>query len=853
MDIHQKGEAGESTRDTSVPVETETKEETIAPVPDVVRAIEEKPSAEASSSVFETMANLILASLMFLVPVFFIPSLALPFQFAKGILFVIAVVVIFVLWTFSRLKQGSLSIPQTYIIPGMLLIPATFLAATIFSNSVTGSLIGQGGEIGTFASMAFLSLLFFVTSMACDSRDRIVRIYLALFAAFAVLSLFELARMFIGPQFLAFGIFTTTIGNVFGKWNDLGVFYGLVIVMTLVALQMLALKKVARAILYGILLIALFFLVLVDFVTVWFVLGLFAIILGIYALSVSRMVKSRLQAEEGKELGRKKLFLQRIPVASIIVFAFCLAFIMANAPLGDFFAQKFNITHIEARPSWQSTFGIVKSTLPKNVFFGAGPNRFNTQWQLYRPDGINETLFWSTNFNSGIGHVPTFFATTGIVGAAAWILFFGLFIASGLRSLFVSRGDRFIHFLVLSSFLASLYLWIFMVLYNPSIPLVIMAFLFTGLYVATLVQEKIIRRGYISFAVNPKLGFLCSLTLIIAVCAATGGAYFMTRSFIATIDYQKASDALDKNDTAVGKQYLQKALTWHAFDGYYRLLASINLAELNVLLSKQGISREELKAQWDRLFGEAKQNVEHARDLDPAQYQNWVAIGNLYGAIMSVDPGKVYPIARDAYDHARALSPRDPSLALALARLDAAKGDLNAARADIAEAVRLKNNYTEAIFFLSQIEVSAGNLGKAIESVETAARFAPDDPTVFFQLGLLKYNNNDNKGATEALEHAVSLNDAYSNARYFLGLAYERLDRIPDAIKQFEEIEKHNPDNAEVKSILSNLRAGQKPFAEKKTSERPEDRAKLPIEEKSDQPVLLPAKPISVDSKSVSQ
>jgi len=38
------------------------------------------------------------------------------------------------------------------------------------------------------------------------------------------------------------------------------------------------------------------------------------------------------------------------------------------------------------------------------------------------------------------------------------------------------------------------------------------------------------------------------------------------------------------------------------------------------------------------------------------------------------------------------------------------------------------------------------------------------------------------------------------------------LDRVGDAILQFEDIEKLNPDNDEVKQILSNLRNGDKPL-----------------------------------------
>ncbi len=814
--------------------------------------VEQKSERDSLARKLDTMANIVLAALMFLVPLFFIPSFGLSFQFSKGILFVVSVVVIFALWAFSRLKQGAITIPQTYIVPGLFLIPVSFLFATVFSPSPVTSFIGQGGEIGTFVNIAFLTMLSYVSSKVCNSRDRIVRIYLALFGSFALLSIMQLSRIFIGPHFLSFGVFTTTIANVFGKWNDVGVFYGLVAIVTLLALQMLVLKGVARAVLYFILAVALFFLALVDFNTVWFTLGVFSIVLGVYALSVSRVVKSRLQSDDGKNIVKKRMFLQQVPIAPIIVFVISFGFVVANTQLGDFFSQKFNITHIEARPSWPSTFTIMKQSLAGNILFGAGPNRFNTQWQLFRPEGINETVFWSTSFNSGIGHVPTFFVTTGVVGAAAWLLFFGLFLASGLRALFVSRGDRFTHFLVLSSFLASLYLWIFMVLYIPSLPLVIMAFLFTGLYVATLMQEKIIRVKYISFAENPKTGFLLSLAFMVAVCASTAGGYFVTKSFIAAVYYQQGSDALEKNDLVVGKANLEKAIAWHDYDGYYRLLASVNVAEINALLSKQDIPQAKLQAEFQRLFGEAKKNVEKARDLDETQYQNWVAIGNLYGAIIPLGLDDAYTFSKNAYDHALAFSPKDPSLYLGLARIEVAHKDLDAAREKLAEAIHLKSNYTEAIFFLSQIEVSAGNLGKAIESVEAAAIIAPDDPTVFFQLGLLKYNNNDNAGAITALERAISLNSSYANARYFLGLAYSRFDRKADAIVQFEEIEKSNPDNAEVKKILSNLRAGLEPFANM-AAPQPEERKNLPIEEKNQGAVLSPVQPVSVPNGAVSE
>jgi TolA-binding protein len=79
----------------------------------------------------------------------------------------------------------------------------------------------------------------------------------------------------------------------------------------------------------------------------------------------------------------------------------------------------------------------------------------------------------------------------------------------------------------------------------------------------------------------------------------------------------------------------------------------------------------------------------------------------------------------------------------------------------------------------------------------------------------------------------VELVPDYANARYFLGLAYDRLNRESDAIAQFEAIQKTNPDNAEVNLILSNLKSGRSAFANAKPpiDDKPEKRAEPPIEE----------------------
>ena len=67
--------------------------------------------------------------------------------------------------------------------------------------------------------------------------------------------------------------------------------------------------------------------------------------------------------------------------------------------------------------------------------------------------------------------------------------------------------------------------------------------------------------------------------------------------------------------------------------------------------------------------------------------------------------------------------------------------------------------------------------------------------------------------AVETLEKALFLNPSFANARYFLGLSYERIGKKELAIKEFEKIITTNPDNEEVLRIIANLKAGHPAFS----------------------------------------
>jgi len=197
-----------------------------------------------------------------------------------------------------------------------------------------------------------------------------------------------------------------------------------------------------------------------------------------------------------------------------------------------------------------------------------------------------------------------------------------------------------------------------------------------------------------------------------------------------------------------------------------------------------------------------------------------------------------YENALSAYESARGVNPFGPDIVLVIARLEGTNaavtgGTSVSARELIGEALALKSNYTDAIFLLSQIEVQEGDLAGAIRSVEAATLISPNNPVVFFQLGILQYNALAFDRAVVAFESATRLNPVYANAKYFLGLSYDQVGRRDDAIPQFEDVLTLNPDSQEVIFILGNLKSNLDPFSnvEPPLDDEPENRVELPVSE----------------------
>lgn len=796
----------------------------------------ENVSTDAPLGFLENIAFIILLALPFLLPLFFIPSAVFPLQFSKTLLLSLLVFLAFACWLLARLKDGRFVFPAATITLASLAVVAVTAVSGLFSGAVKEAFVGQSIELGTVASVAVLFILMFLVPMVFRSKDRIFYAYLFFFAAFFLMAAFHIIRLIFGAEVLSFGIFNDSTANLVGKWNDLGAFFGIGTVLSLITVELISLGRLFKILSYAALALSLFFLAMVNFTPIWYVLAAFSLIFLVYIISFEKSETS--EAASLAETSSAAASLRKIPLTSLAVLLISLVFILGGVTVGSAIANKFNIAQVEARPSWTATFGIARNVLSHRSFLGAGPNRFVEQWVLYKPDGINPTVFWNTDFNFGVGFVPTFLVTTGLLGAAAWLIFLGLFLLAGFKATLSSTGDKVSRYLLSSSFLVSLYLWIINIFYIPSLPVVGLTFFFTGLFIASLYQSNMVKPKIISFIENPKNVFVSVLCLIMLLIGTVAAGYYFTEKFIASTYFQRGLAAFNnQGNVDKAESFLSKALALDNTSVYYRSLVQVDMLRMSSLLSQNAnnVSADVLRTKFQGLLSTALNHAQQAVLVDKADYQNWLALGQVYEAIVPLKVTNAYESAVNAYGQALALNPKSPSLLLTLGRLETSHGDLVKAKQYIAQALQQKNNYTEAIFLLAQIQVSEGHTKDAISSVEAASYLSPNDIGIFFQLGLLRYSNKDFQGAASAFEQAVALNGNYANAKYFLGLSLDRLGRLAEAIAQFNDLKATNPDNKEVDLILKNLKAGLPPFtnAAPPIDNQPEKRAKPPVVEKA--------------------
>lgn len=746
------------------------------------------------------LAQTILVVVFGLLPIFFIPNIYTSLGFTKLYFVTLGLFAAFVLLSLSILRSGSIRVVTPLALVFLWSFAILAVASSLLSGDKQDSLFGNVFEIHTSGFLVVIALVATVSMAFSNSKSSITRLFSALGVGALLLQLFHISRLFFGPEFLAFGIFTQATSSPIGSFNDLAIFSGLIILITLLVLQQVSthvLGKVFSAILV---LSALVLLVVVNFSIVWLVVGFFSLLVLLYLVS--------------KDTWLKKSDDDSVPVSRFVlglVGTVCLvsaAFVISGDSLGAAVSKMVDINYLEIRPSVSATLDITKSALSENALFGVGPNRFEDAWRQYKNPVINETVFWNTNFAAGNGYVPTLFATTGLAGGITLVLFLASFLYLAYRTFFVVQIKDYGWYLVGTvSFASAIYLWFMTIVYVPGVVLLLLTALMTGLSMAVYISATPNSGVVIDVSKHKQYGALLIATVLIIIICSVLSIITISKQYLASVGYANTvRDFRNGSDLLAVDNGLKHSQDLFSQDLFVSERAQLRLSELSKLSSVEPAQFDEQL--YSNVLAEGIGLAEQAIRLDSTNPNNHLLLSRFYELL---DPTQ-FEGARQrtdlAFSQALTLDPTNPSYYVAMAQYNIRLGDLEAARSNLLEAIRMKGNYTDALFLLSQLDIQQGNTESAIAVTRSMISIEPNNPTRYFQLGVLLATTNNLPAAIQAFETAVSLDNNYANARYFLALTYLDSERTEDALTQLKLVQQTNPDNETVKTLIEQVESG---------------------------------------------
>lgn len=772
-------------------------------------------------NIFNRIATYLILALVFLLPLFVLPNLPVTIAWSKNILLYSLVLASLVLWLISKYKDEKVSVLLTPLALSSVGIVLVTGISAILSPIHSLSLFGTGEESTTFSFIGISVVLLLLVATLFRTKAKALYMQITVLASALLLGLFLTIRIVTGYKFLSF--ISSPTFNTLGSWVDVAIFFGLVALICSLALELMPpLPRFVKTILYILTFVSLAFVVLSNFPVLYYVFG---------GLSLTALI---LVARLRRKSVPEGTFAKSLPKTFLIMTVVMFVSILLGDRLGAFSQSAFGISILDVRPGWVATFDMFKQIPHKNVITGIGPNTFTYQWLLNKPSDVHNSLFWNTDFDSGIGYIPTAIVATGLLGLLSWVLFLVFFFQKGIGSLLRTGENIVSEYYLASSFFAAAFLWLTHIFFSPGLVITVLTFVVTGLFIAALADQGLAKEKVITFEARPWGKRASKIVVIALIIGTVAWGYVVASHFISHVYLQKASLSIVGGDLNVGEQYLLKSINATQNDAAFRLFASAEITRMGQILNATSTNDEQKSKDFVSSASTAVSAGKAAVAYNEYNYQNWVALGYVYESFVPLKTVTgSYESARDSYLKALSLNRNNPAIFLLLARLEGSHGDYATAKDYVTKALNERNSYTDAIYLLAQIQVAQGDIASAIRSVDQATQINPTDPSVYFQLGLLKYNQKDYLGSSVAFEKAVSLASNYANAKYFLGLSYYYLGKQSQAIAQFQDLSVSNPDNQEVALIIANLTAGRAPFSNAKApvDNKPEKRKTPPIPE----------------------
>ena len=727
--------------------------------------------------------------LVFIFPIFFLPFAPDSISYPKTIFLLFSVTLALFCWFFYSLFEKKISFFENNLFYSLLFLILFFLTiSTVFSLSKSASFWGFPLEMGESLLFLFsLIIFFFLFSHLLKRKSEISFAFFLLLISGFFLCLFSIFQLY--HQRPLFGIFFYTL---LGNLSTLSIFFALLIP---VSFAFLFQAKGFWKLLFGIFTFSfLFFLAISGVKIAYLLLSLMTIFLLTFSL----------EKKEGE------VDFQRAGLLSfVLIFSIFFYFFPLRLPFSPQIPLEVSLDFPAQAPILRGVF----SEGIKNILLGTGPGTFVFAYSKYRPLILNQTIFWGTRFSLGSSTISDWLITKGILATFSLISLFSLTFVSILIMILREKDKISLVEIGIFSSLFGLIISAFFYSFNLSL------WFFFWLFLAGAFSS-ISRKRELDFSTIPFSKTIFFVFFFILFSFSLILSAFQFQKYLAHCYYKIALSKVNENlDLAIEKMRKAKKFNSQA-DLYLRELSQLLLLKANQISQDEKISQEEKREKVSQIISEGIASIEKAVSVSPQNVANWNVRGYFYRNLIGVQGAG--ELALDSYRRAIQLEPASPYSYGEMGRvyilmaqdfekrgqIEAKKEALSLAKKKLEEALEKKSDYAPAHYLMAVIASQEGKEIEAIAKLEETRRLAPSDLGVSFQLALLYYRTNQLDKTENILKETINKFPNYSNARYLLGLVYDKKGEKEGAKIEFKKVLELNPENEEAKKILENLEKG---------------------------------------------
>ncbi|MBU3964584.1 hypothetical protein KJ562_02600 [Patescibacteria group bacterium] len=708
--------------------------------------------------------NSLALSLVFLLPLFFLPFTASPLFLNKQLFLSIAVFFLFIFWAVKVISFGKFTLDFGKISKAMILFLVVIGISTIFSISRSQS-FAVADTPDTFLNILLCGLVYFLSANLFSKREAIEKrgskdskesklparkfVFGFLASAFVLSIIFLLQaviRKAIFPLFLTKNFIFNTIGST----EALGIFIGcaFVLLMSLFGNKVIAVKEKAdikSKIIFGLSAITgvIFFasIVLINYWLIWL-----GVILGII------FVLAQMSKNMGPILTQKEI---RQFILPLLILAISLIFVFVRIPTDKIFSYS-----PEIGLTFKSTVQIGTDTMKisvKNLIIGSGPASFPYQFDLFKPLAINLGAFWQTRFNQGFSVLTTMLSTVGILGVLSVLLLIVTALWQGIRPLFKTKNDDSVEAKLSSViFTACLYLFFTWFFYPANITLLFLAFLMLGLFVGL---EKKGNVKEILFTQSPQKAFGIMMLAVVVMAGAGIGVYKVSQRYAGAVIFADGVNFINSEEPNLEngiKAIVSASNLDQNKDDYLRNLSQAFALQLDELVGNQELSQEDKQKLFQQYISNGESILAEAVRINPKNSENWLQQGSFYQSLEGFGVQGAGQLAFASFQKAYELAPRDPQFPFVLGNMYLVSAKTNSAQIKelenaeekdqtqidklkeaqellfsqteeyLLKAIELKRNLVPAFYSLGQFYEFKGDQNLALQAYSIILQLVPE-------------------------------------------------------------------------------------------------------------------------------